>query len=295
MDKNRLVLFALLFVNTMVLSLFYHNTNNIDQPSTNWHSVANEDWVWPNTTLNYLLTNTTSDLMVLLKGASAKERSVAWRERRRFDSKEAAKEGYFATGPGNNLTPKDREILADLCFQSNSVFETGVGESTKICTFTGVPRLTAVDGSVDWLNNVMKEAPAHYRFHWADTGPIGAYSIPQNNRSSPKWPLASMAALATESEPFDLYVVDGRFRVASFAANMLHALQHGKLDALFALHDYPRRSHYHVVESIGKPVRGAGSNVDNQEALMAVFKMRDDITAERIIALWESHKGTVDR
>ena len=160
---------------------------------------------------------------------------VAWGERRRFDRKVAVEEGVWTKGNGG-LHDADREILADLFFASDSVFETGVGESTTIATFTRVPRYTGVDGAVEWLNNVMKNAPPHWRFHWADIGRIAGLSKPTDKGTRPKWPEASFAALAAEREAFDFYNIDGRFRVASFAACMLHAMLRGKHDALFAIH-----------------------------------------------------------
>lgn len=226
------------------------------------------------------------DLAAVLTAAP---RYVAWRARRRFNKVTAQHEGVWTPAKGGtNLTPVDREIIADICFNSNSVFETGVGESTKICTFTGVPRYTGVDNAVEWLQNVMKAAPSHYRFHWADIGAITAYSQPVDTQSSPKWPLASFAALAAEDRPFDFYFVDGRFRVASFAASMLHALLRSKKDALFAIHDYPRVD-YKGCEAIGELVRGF--SVD-EGAQVAVFRMRENISAEKVIAVWDEHKYT---
>ena len=101
------------------------------------------------------------DLAALL---GSPPRSVAWRKRRRFDPATARKEGVWSPSLENtNLTPEDREV-----------FETGVGESTQICTFTGVPRCTGVDNAVEWLQAVRLTAPAHYRFHWAHGPPVQA-------------------------------------------------------------------------------------------------------------------------
>ena len=162
-----------------------------------------------------------------------------------------------------------------------------VGERTKICPFTGVPRNTRVDNAVGWLQNVMGAAPAHYRFHWADIGPIAMYSQPTELRSTPKWPIASFGALAAEDRPFAFDFVDGRlavrFRVASFAANMLHALLRGKMDALSTIHGYFGRrldAYRRPCEAPGEVVGGFG--VD-EGAQIAVFKMKAGLTAKDII------------
>jgi len=239
---------------------------------------------------------------------STTRRHVAWRPRRRFDPAVAQAEGVWtATSAGHDLTFADRQIEADIFFHSEAVFETGVGESTKIATFTGVPRYTGVDNAVEWLNAVMEKAPSHYRFHWADIGKISMYSVPTDDKARPKWPLSSMAALAAEDEPFDFYLVDGRFRVASIAACMLHALMRGKRDALFAIHDYGYedpcgrcagpaakktiscapgrhlRDFYNRVEELGTIVRGVG--VDDC-AQLAVLKMKPGLTAADCITVW---------
>ena len=183
---------------------------------------------------------------------STEPRSILWRARRRFNSEEALKEGAWKpSDDGGNLNNIDRMILANILYRSDSVFESGVGESSFICAYTGVPRYTGVDNSVEWLQKVSGSLPSHYRFHWADIGPISDYSVPIDPKSMPKWPLSSTAALFAEDHAFDLYFVDGRFRVATFAACMLHALLRGSNTSLFAIHDYTLRDYYHVVSSFG--------------------------------------------
>lgn len=96
-----------------------------------------------------------------------------------------------------------------------------------------MPRFTGVDGSIDWLYDVARISPPHYRFHWGDLGAIGSWSMPKDNGTAPKWPFYSIGALASESEAFDFYFVDGRFRVASVCACFLHASMYGKQPSEF--------------------------------------------------------------
>ena len=54
-------------------------------------------------------------------------RHVTWRAQRQYDSGVATAEGaWSAADEGTNLTPVDREIVADICFNTNLVFERGV-------------------------------------------------------------------------------------------------------------------------------------------------------------------------
>lgn len=68
------------------------------------------------------------------------------------------------------------------------------------CWLVRVPRFTGVDGSIEWLAEVRKLSPPHYRFHWADIGNVGSWSMPTSTDTAPKWPFYSTAALAAESE-----------------------------------------------------------------------------------------------
>jgi len=220
--------------------------------------------------------------------------------RRRWNATIAKEEGHFNPEHKDNLNDADREILARIYFESNSVIEWGVGESTVIAAFTRLPRYTGVDGSIDWLNNVTALSPPHYRFHWADTGPITHYSHPTNTETAkPKFPFYSMGPLSAESRAFDFYFVDGRFRVACVCAAFLHASAYGKKPNEFrvALHDFSKRqSKYQDLLEFAERVDGfvpgsttLASYKPGSPAHMAVFRRKASATDEQIHLVWEKH------
>lgn len=162
----------------------------------------------------------------------------------------------FSLKAQGGLLDEDREYLAELYYQSESVFEFGVGESTDIATATNVPRYVGVDSSSEWITQVRQRAPNRFRFQFCDIGETGAWGFP---RQSPPTAKAKynyqVAPLLLEKKPFDVYLVDGRFRVSCVVASFLHALSTGgdlnKTRVL--LHDYgyhPRMRNYSIVETV---------------------------------------------
>ena len=57
-----------------------------------------------------------------------------------------------------------------------------------------------------------------------------------------------IAPLLGEMKPFDVYFIDGRFRVACVCSALLHASKFGRRDSTIFMHDYGARPSYHVVE-----------------------------------------------
>jgi len=238
------------------------------------------------------------DKVNAMKNATAYPRTVAykrWGERRMFDPVQAQKEGIWKPS-GGGLRSFDRAILSRIYYESDSVFETGIGESTTIAMYTRVPRYTGVDNSVEWLTQVREKAPHHYRFHWADIGETRDWSWPKTAEMAravtPKMPFASTAALTAEGEGFDFYFVDGRFRVASFAMAFLHASIHGRAPSEFrvGIHDFRMRAktHYKDCYRIGQAIEGYGVNKTDVE--VTIFRRKHGVTDGEIMDVWRKHQ-----
>jgi hypothetical protein len=141
-------------------------------------------------------------------------------------------------------------------------------------------------------------APAHYRFHFADLGKIGEWSQPEDKAAKPKWPMYSFGALAAESEGFDFYFVDGRFRVASAAACFLHAARTGKQPDEFAvsIHDFKDRVRsYRDILALTYIVDGfrlapPWTQESTPDYNLVVLRRKQDATDEQFLALWEKYK-----
>eukprot|EP00038_Savillea_parva_P005238 m.150270 g.150270 ORF g.150270 m.150270 type:complete len:537 (+) comp11681_c0_seq1:2181-3791(+) len=229
-----------------------------------------------------------------------------WRARRPFDRQQAIKELNYPAESTGGLNRIDRDILARRYFEASSVFEIGLGESTKIAIFTGVPRYVGVDGALEWIGVASQGAPAHYRFHWADVGPVEMWSKPQDPQAAPKFPMYSIGALASETSGFDFYMVDGRFRVASACACFLHASRTGRQpsDFVVAVHDFKFRvAEYGDVLKLGTVIEGFDPAIMNvtdvegpaedayldKQPRIAILRRRTDVTDVEILAIWKLH------
>lgn len=179
------------------------------------------------------------------------------------------------------LSDTDRMLLAEIYSSANSVFEFGLGESTKIAAWVGVPRYVGVDSDATWVTNVRRDINMdHFRFVFADIGPTREMGNPLIETLQ-KIPLSYQTApLNDEMEAFDFYLVDGRYRVACACASMLHAMSRGgnMTKVMFGIHDWPSREYYHVVLSIADMVKEAES--------LKVFRLKSNATEHDIEQLW---------
>ncbi|KAJ8605510.1 hypothetical protein CTAYLR_000042 [Chrysophaeum taylorii] len=121
----------------------------------------------------------------------------------------------------------DEAIIREIYSSAGSVFEWGLGDSTHIAAEVGVKRYKGVDSSATWVDNVREKAPAHFELVHVNIGRLGAWGHPESKNATPSFAAYTMGPLTGEL-PFDVYLVDGRFRVAATAAAFLHASAGGK-------------------------------------------------------------------
>ena len=173
----------------------------------------------------------------------------------------------FALKAQGGLSDMDREYLADLYYDSESAFEFGVGESTDIAAATNLPRYVGVDSSSEWITAVRERSPDLYRFYFADIGETGMWGFPKTKPLTAKMKFNyQIAPLFIERDPFDVYLVDGRFRVACVMASFLHAMDTGAImnKTRVLLHDFKmreKRQEYGVVKNVAKVERQLGKGL----------------------------------
>ena len=188
---------------------------------------------------------------------------------------------------GGGLHDDDRMLLGRVYRDASSVFEFGLGESTLIASHVGVPRYSGVDSDPAWVKTAREmssreDNSSHFRFAFADIGPTRAWGKPIDG-ADPKIPFSYQSApLYGEVMPFDVYYVDGRYRVACLCASMLHAMDRGgdMSRILFGVHDWGRRE-YDVVLEVG--------DIVNRSSLLAIFRKKTTSTEDDIVRIWEEH------
>ena len=171
----------------------------------------------------------------------------------------------------------EQELLARTYANAESVFEWGMGSSTLIAAHIGIQRLTAVDSAPTWVKKVrgiLKQTT--YTFRHADIGPVIQFGNPKDSSRKYKWPDYSLQ-VTREPKPFDVYLVDGRFRVACAC----RALLHGRVNSLVLVHDFGR-DEYQVLLTL--------ADIVDEERVLAVLRRKTTTSDSDIKNVWEKYK-----
>jgi len=215
------------------------------------------------------------------------------------------------------LEDPDRALLGELFYNAGSLFEFGLGESTYIASETNIPRYAGVDSDPSWIALAREGAlsspstnlelwtdtdkqrkGAHFRFYFADIGPTGRWGYPQKS-SEDDFHLASLkrhidsfnyqfSALEVEKEAFEIYLVDGRFRVACAALSFMHAISRGGDMSKVRV----------IIHDIGKSYRGYSvllglTEIVNETSKMWVLKLRPNVNSPELFQLWLDNYFTI--
>ena len=96
-----------------------------------------------------------------------------------------------------------------------------------------------------------------------------------------------LSALQSEKLPFDVYFVDGRFRVACVCAAFLHASKLGRTDVSVLMHDYRERPEYHVVQEFADIVE------HSRNKNLVLLKRKKHVTDEQIFDYWVRFRNEI--
>ena len=176
------------------------------------------------------------------------------------------------------MTDSDRDLILKTYADANSVFEFGIGESSRIAAAVNVPRYSGVDSDPSYIEKTRNEVNNNrFRFYFADIGVTKAWGQPIE-RVSKAVLNYQIAPLLSELLPFDVYFVDGRYRVACVCMCFLHALEHGSTQAKVLLHDYNKKGRmaYHVLETI------ADISDQSKNGILITLRLKDSIFSEDV-------------
>lgn len=174
------------------------------------------------------------------------------------------------------LNHKEKYWLLRSHMMGKRVAEWGIGDSTILAKEGLVQYLVGIDSSSEWVAKVQELVP-RFDLRHVDIGPVGAWGYPLDESNKRDWPHYSLAL--QNEKPFDIYFVDGRFRVAC----LCQALLHGHWDSNIVLHDYTAdRPWYNAILEVAE----IGAQVDK----LAMLKRKPDVSDETIWKLWEKHK-----
>lgn len=148
------------------------------------------------------------------------------------------------------MTGAEQALLRAAAAGRAAGLEFGCGGSTPLLLEAGLPCLLSVDSDAAWLARVAADprcAPAHatggLRLLHVDIGPLAAWGWPADPATLPRWPAywRDPWETAAADAPFDLVLVDGRFRIACALQGAARLAPDGHL----LVHDYWSRAAYH--------------------------------------------------
>lgn len=205
------------------------------------------------------------------------------------------------------LHDADRIKLADIYSHADSVFEFGLGESTYIANAVNVRRYAGVDSDAKWVAMARDQVSSTYRFYFADIGPTAEWGYPVDRKNVPKKAIYQyqIMPLASEIHPFDVYMVDGRFRVPCMIASFLHASARGgnPNETIVLLHDcFPQK---YISNRTGPLPYGINERtdyakadhlvevVDHSGSRLCVYKRKQRTTDEELFQFWQENYNMI--
>lgn len=146
-----------------------------------------------------------------------------------------------------HMSEAERALFKKALSEAKSYFEFGSGGSTVWAVRAGLT-VKGVESDASWVNALKQQLGDHCQVEAVDIGPTREWGYPTSSEHSHKFANYSHAIKAHDY-PFDLILVDGRFRVACTATTIQHILDHhlSPEDARIFIHDFWDRPGYHVV------------------------------------------------
>lgn len=194
------------------------------------------------------------------------------------------------TRGSGGLSDMDRILLAQIYGNASSVFEYGLGESTFIASHVGVPRYSGVDSDAIWVSQSRDAVHTHFRFYLADIGLTGMWGMPFDTSLSKSILDYQFAPLLAEPSAFDVYMVDGRMRLACMMVSFLHASSHGAPHnhTIVLIHDCAatsatnERITYKAADHLLNLVNHSGG-------ALCVYQRKENTTDADLLTVWQKH------
>ncbi len=168
------------------------------------------------------------------------------------------------------MTDVERTLFESLLRCSRGYVEFGTGGSTLAAASLVRESIISVDSSAAWIERVRQACteqcvPVQPTLVTANVGETGDWGWPTDPTKREDWPNYHTAIWSVPGATHaDLFLVDGRFRVACFMQAMIRC----DLGALLAIHDFAIRPHYHAILPFVREIARAEN--------LSVFLRRED-------------------
>lgn len=172
------------------------------------------------------------------------------------------------------MSSEERLLLKSFLRCSRKYLEFGCGDSTVMAADLVATSVVSIDSSAAWIDKIAKTCAAKDtkivpRLIHVDVGPVGDWGYPKDPNTSARWPnYYEEIWQEPDMAETDLFLVDGRFRVACFMNIALNC----ELGSVIMIHDFMSRARYHVIKQVAQQIAVSGE--------LAVFRLaRTDFRA----------------
>jgi hypothetical protein len=191
------------------------------------------------------------------------------------------------------LKDSDRLLLGEIAYSANSIFEFGLGESTRIIAYTNMPVYKGMDSDPGYVTTVRDSSPKHFRFFFADLGKTISWGRAEDPSLAKIAYSYQVEPLVPEKTRFDVYVVDGRYRAACVYSSFLHSLSASpsgpnQPPSLVMLHDFTEENSSNEDRSSYLSVKGVADVVERSQKYQ-VLKLKSSTTEEMLIKMWRKY------
>jgi hypothetical protein len=154
------------------------------------------------------------------------------------------------------MTDAEKGLLRSFLCSSCNYLEFGTGGSTVMACSLVKKSVSSVESDPEWLKKVEDYCSSQAivlkpELIYADIGPVRDLGYPRGDGFRDQWPNYHDIIWSHKgANNADLYLIDGRFRVACFIQTLLHA----QPSAVIMIHDFVNRPHYHVVREFSHEI-----------------------------------------
>jgi hypothetical protein len=152
------------------------------------------------------------------------------------------------------MTKGEISLFTSFLVKARTYVEFGIGGSSVLASRLVSGLIIGIESDMGWIDLVSEACRAQHSqpiLRHVDIGPTKEWGFPADQSAKERWPAYSTKIWEVAGAAgADLYLVDGRFRVACFAQSVIHA----RRDSIIAIHDFAPRSHYHCVDQLAREI-----------------------------------------
>ena len=176
------------------------------------------------------------------------------------------------------MSHAERKLFKKSLKKAKHYFEFGSGGSTVWAVKEGLI-VEGVESDAKWVKALKDKLGDKCQVESVDIGLTKEWGVPVSDAFQNQFSNYSQAIYRHE-QPFDLILVDGRFRVACAIASIIHITEHTQEPekARIFIHDFWNRPQYHVVLEFLEVV--------DQVDTAGLFKIKRGVERQKLDALW---------